>query len=152
MRSWPAAVILGTVLAQACGPQQDASKDTPESRCQRICTPAASGPCNGKTEPSCSSACVARLAGKSDACQSCLQSKSGWKGVSCSCDDALGGFGSATCKTCKWTGAQSACTTEISGSCSGAQGCEGLTIAPVGEPDCAAPCNEQPIADAGSTD
>lgn len=150
MTGWKRSAILAAVLlVAACASQDDNTPDTPETRCQRICTASANGPCAGQSDPSCQSTCVARLTGKSEECQSCLHGHSGWKGVSCSCDEVLGGFGSVTCKTCKWTGANNTCTTEVTGSCSVTPSCEGLVIAPVGEPDCASACGEASSVDAG---
>lgn len=142
-------VLVSSILA-ACASHEE-TKDTPETRCQRICATPTTGPCTGKSDDACTSSCLARLTGKPDACQSCLHAHSGWKGVSCSCDKALGGFGSLTCETCNWLGAGQSCAGGTSGNCSTvAQGCTGLVIAPVGEPACASQCGEAPATDGGT--
>jgi len=134
----------------ACASTASPPPETPETRCQRICKPESGSPCQGQSDPSCTSSCLARLSGKSDTCASCLHAQSGWKGTTCSCDDAFGGFGSASCETCHWLGAGKSCSGAVGNSCSVAQGCEGLVIAPIGDPSCASTCGETPIVDAGT--
>ena len=150
-RWWGSLLVVAGLLA-ACSSTDDAQKDTPETRCTRLCAPSKENPCYNEstTDTACKSTCLARLTGKSDACQSCVHVESGWIGTSCKCDDAFGGFGSATCKTCKWKSSSNTCGTDVGNSCDTPTGCAGFQMLPVGDPQCADACGETPIVDAGA--
>ena len=148
-RRWFASVVGVLCLVAACSSSDEAQPDTPESRCRQVCSSAKDNPCfnTAATDTSCTSACVARLTGKTTECQACLRVHAGWKGESCKCDDAFGAFGSFSCKTCHWQSQSYSCGSQVGNSCPPVAGCEGLVMTP---PDCASVCGDAPIADAGT--
>lgn len=151
---WLIKTLVAIVLAlvAACSSSDDGvTEDTPETRCRRLCVPPKDNPCfnTAATDTTCQSTCLARINGKTVGCQSCLQVHSGWTGETCKCDDAFGGFGSATCKQCRWQSSSNSCSSNVGNSCPPVKGCEGFIMAPVGDPNCAKDCGETPVVDAG---
>src|SRR5262249_46795387 len=137
---------IGLALA-ACSVKTSSPGAPPtiEDRCRTPCTPTKGHPCGSPDASACISDCVARVEGVSDVCRDCILSYSGWRGATCSCDDAFGSLGSLTCTECGWAGNTQGCNTNFS-SCGAAKTCDGYEIMALDDRTCAAKCGLTPDA------
>lgn len=149
---WSSLLVVAVLVAACSSTDGEPTKDTPETRCTRLCAPPRDNPCfnASTTDTTCKSTCLARLNGLSEACQSCVHAESGWMGTSCKCDDAFGSLGSFSCKTCRWKSSSNSCGSDVGNSCDTPTACQGFQMSPVGAPKCAETCGETPIVDAGT--
>jgi hypothetical protein len=138
------------MLSIACwgddgSPAAETDAPTLHERCEASCTASSESPCAGQPfdTAGCTSACEAKLAGKSDDCDQCYLGLAGLRGTTCECTTATVGPFSAdlACEECTYIGSSRSCGTQLNNKCQGdSKSCQGFQDAELDNPYCAERC------------